>query len=634
VQNSAELHNFTTGTEQGIASDCEVPTFIGTREIYGDLGDIEVNDGVQRVLTEIKRHQSSLNKKQLDDIQGVGNSVEQHHSPNREPSKYQNSLQQVEDGPSMSLAYGSDMTFLAVGEKVGAEMALNKEQFIAFMCVMEALDEHERKSQSAIQHLQYLGGEGGTGKSTVIKAIYTVFRSLEQASAIILTAASGAAAAEIGGITIYSAVKLGVGQTQKFPQENGSIQYRWMTRKMLVIDEISMLGCQDFYNVNLQLQRFRESPQPFGGLPVVLLVGDFLQFGPVLAKSILIESDQPQLNPTKIKANEEAKALFKQVTHVILLQQQVRAACDPALRSLLRRVRKGEQTLEDLEDLNTRVIDLTEIQIKDDLHIITPVNRHRWNINLHAALRWASLKKRVTTIFISKHRWEDRNVTAALIQKVCSNGDESTCPIPGIFPYVEGMPVCLNKNMLSGLHAANGALYEAVGIVPDPKAYIWSQSEGVRIHVGPPLGIILKSQTTKGYSFPHIPENTIFISPESTSLKKKDANGNSLFGACKRIGLPCTPAFAITDYKSQGKTMEQVVLGLYGRYPGNKCSFTSFYVQLSRCKSLNGIRLLRPLDHDEFFSIKPSKGMETAMAYLQEQSAATLRKWETTRPYT
>jgi hypothetical protein len=197
VQNSAELHNFITGTEQGIALDCVVPTFIGTREIYGDLGDIEENDGVQRVITEIKRHQSSLNKKQLDDIQGVGNSVQQHHSPNREPSKYQNSLQPVEDGPSMSLAYGSDMTFLAVGEKVAAEMALNKEQFIAFMFVMEALDEHERNPQSAIQHLQYLGGEGGTGKSTVIKAIYTVFRSLEQASAIILTAASGAAAAEI-----------------------------------------------------------------------------------------------------------------------------------------------------------------------------------------------------------------------------------------------------------------------------------------------------------------------------------------------------------------------------------------------------------------------------------------------------
>ena len=64
---------------------------------------------------------------------------------------------------------------------------------------------------------------------------------------------------------------------------------------MLVIDEISMLGCQDFYNVNTQLQRFRDSPQPFGGLLVVLLAGDFMQFGPVLAKSLRVSSSR-QIN--------------------------------------------------------------------------------------------------------------------------------------------------------------------------------------------------------------------------------------------------------------------------------------------------------------------------------------------------
>jgi len=202
-----------------------------------------------------------------------------------------------------------------------------------------------------------------TGKSRVISAIYTVFKSLQQASAIILTAASGAAAAEIGGITIHSAVQLSVGRDKNFPRDNGPTQYRWMTRKMLVIDEVSMLGCQDFYKVNTQLQRFRDSPQPFGGLPVVLLAGDFMQFGPVLAKSILIEADQPRTqripNPTTARANEEAKALFRQFKHVVLLQQQVRAATDPALRSLLQRVRKGEQTLQDLNELNNRVVDVS-----------------------------------------------------------------------------------------------------------------------------------------------------------------------------------------------------------------------------------------------------------------------------------
>jgi hypothetical protein len=47
----------------------------------------------------------------------------------------------------------------------------NREQSIAMILVMEALDEHEQNPQTAQQHFQYLGGEGGTGKSRVIQAI-------------------------------------------------------------------------------------------------------------------------------------------------------------------------------------------------------------------------------------------------------------------------------------------------------------------------------------------------------------------------------------------------------------------------------------------------------------------------------
>jgi hypothetical protein len=139
--------------------------------------------------------------------------------------------------------------------------------------------------------------------------------------------------------------------------------------------------------------------------------------------------------------------------------------------------------------LNARVIDVARIDIPNKILVITPINRFRWDINLHAALRWASQENKVTTIFISKHTWKDRNATADLIQDMCGTGDNTNCPIPGIFPYVEGTPVCLNKNMLSGLHAANGALYEAVGIVPDPKAHTYCHSDGITVHVGAHLGL-------------------------------------------------------------------------------------------------------------------------------------------------
>ena len=40
--------------------------------------------------------------------------------------------------------------------------------------------------------------------------------------------------------------------------------------------------------------------------------------------------------------------------------------------------------------------------------------------------------------------------------------------IPGIFPYVERMPVIVNQDKYLGLKVANGSEFTAVGIVPDP----------------------------------------------------------------------------------------------------------------------------------------------------------------------
>ena len=355
VQNSPELQRFTSISEQEkvwIRTPSTVPK---QRHIYGDVGDLELHAEVQRALTEVKRLQNSVNKIKLAAIEGVNNPTRhQGLTHDDERGHAEVPQRQGDEGPSMSVGYGASSTFRSVGEKVATNQALNREQLIAMMLVMEALDAHERNPQTAQQHLQYLGGEGGTGKSRVLQAIYKVFEILQQTSAIILTAASGAAATEIGGITIHSAVQLLVGQDSNFPRDRGPIDYKWMTRKMLVIDEISMLGCKDFHRVNTQLQRLRESSLPFGGLSVVLLSGDFMQFGPVLAKSILVEADQAvtqgNANPTTARVNEEAKALFKRFEHVILLEQQVRASSDPALRSLLQRIRKGEQTVEDVKD--------------------------------------------------------------------------------------------------------------------------------------------------------------------------------------------------------------------------------------------------------------------------------------------
>ncbi|KAJ6486487.1 hypothetical protein C8R47DRAFT_952119, partial [Mycena vitilis] len=59
-----------------------------------------------------------------------------------------------------------------------------------------------------------------------------------------------------------------------------------------------------------------------------------------------------------------------------------------------------------------------------------------------------------------------------------------------------------------------------------------------------------------------------------------------------RRQLAMTPAYAFTDYKSQGQTLGQVYIDLEKPPCGQLTPFSA-YVALSRSKGRDGIRLLR-----------------------------------------
>ncbi|KAH6874300.1 hypothetical protein B0T10DRAFT_415538, partial [Thelonectria olida] len=135
--------------------------------------------------------------------------------------------------------------------------------------------------------------------------------------------------------------------------------------------------------------------------------------------------------------------------------------------------------------------------------------------------------------------------------------------------------------------------------IPDPKYPGYHLADDVTIHFGPPLGILLQSKDTKGLSIPALPPETILVRSVSQTLDPSNRNFRFLSAKCIRRGLPVVPAFVLTDYKAQSKTFAEVLLELRGNRIINgepsKCDFTSLYVQLSRCTTLKGIKLLSPV---------------------------------------
>ncbi len=53
-------------------------------------------------------------------------------------------------------------------------------------------------------------------------------------------------------------------------------------------------------------------------------------------------------------------------------------------------------------------------------------------------------------------------------------------------------------------------------------------------------------------------------------------------------------AFALTDYKLQGRTIPKLILSICDRtHTGRKMNLTSFYVFISRVRTFDGLRLLQ-----------------------------------------
>ena len=141
------------------------------------------------------------------------------------------------------------------------------------------------KSAGDTQLLTFLSGEGGMGKSLLIRLLVQHWRS--DGKRVLVCAASAKAAKLIGGHTVHSAFNLrlngGFFETQLNGSQKHSAQWAWLyTRDIIIIDEISMLTAGALHGVNhalnhvMSLTMSKESTVTFGAKSI-LAVGDLFQ---------------------------------------------------------------------------------------------------------------------------------------------------------------------------------------------------------------------------------------------------------------------------------------------------------------------------------------------------------------------
>ncbi|KAI0850822.1 hypothetical protein F5Y00DRAFT_268211 [Daldinia vernicosa] len=131
----------------------------------------------------------------------------------------------------------------------------------------------------------------------------------------------------------------------------------------------------DLYQVHLQLQKLKDKfEEDFGGVPIVVLCGDFYQFDPVQGTSMLYPGRATSkktyektgdMFEMKNKNQMLGYQLWEKFTTVVILDQQMRTA-DSEFAGLLTRLRHGVQREEDADTLNARIAELNEITLDVD----------------------------------------------------------------------------------------------------------------------------------------------------------------------------------------------------------------------------------------------------------------------------
>jgi len=383
----------------------------------------------------------------------------------------------------------------------------------------------------------FLTGDAGTGKSTLLRRLIEESRARGRRVAVL--APTGCAAVNVGGQTIHSFFSI----PPRFvtPHETINSRNRQMLRDLdtLIIDEVSMVRSDVMAAVDRALRSARrEFGSPFGGLQLVL-VGDLAQLPPVVGKEEAAFFGVEYPGPYFFQTGEFPREHFS----LVELREPFRHH-DDRFREILAGIRNNLVTPEDLEDLNQRVDDRNDLVFRNSTVTLTGKNNAANDIN-------AMMLDQLPAPSV---KFE------AVIEGIFP---ESFYPVDDLLLLKPGAKIMMARNDLAQ-RWVNGTLGRVAHV----------GSGRVQVDIDGSLHLIETVQW----------ENIRYQYDPATRKITHDVVGTF-------TQLPIRLAWAMTVHKSQGQTLDRAHFEMRHR----AFAHGQTYVALSRCRTLDGLTLARPL---------------------------------------
>ncbi|MDW7999223.1 MAG: AAA family ATPase [Thermodesulfovibrio sp.] len=387
----------------------------------------------------------------------------------------------------------------------------------------------------------FLTGKAGTGKSTFLK----YFRENTKKE-IAVVAPTGVAAVNIKGQTIHSFFNFKPDITiHKIKEIKPKKPNLYKKLDCIVIDEISMVRADILDCIDAFLRIYGpQRKKPFGGIQIIF-IGDLYQLPPVVTlreKGIFKKFyETPYFFSSKV---------FKECEFEFIELEKVYRQSDDRFLEILNSIRNNTITEEIIKKLNQRV-NPDFVPKDEDFYIyLTTTNKMAEKVNFDKLSKIKNKEFKYYGFIEGEFNEQDLPTSQELILKVDAQ-------------------VMLLNNDIKGrwINGDIGKIIEIETKGSEHDVILVELSSGEVVEVVP--------FTWEIYEF-YYDKNRKKILTE-------------IIG--KFIQYPIKLAWAITIHKSQGLTFDKVVLDI------GKGTFShgQLYVALSRCRSLEGLVLKRPV---------------------------------------